>query len=104
MDALNAVRVKRILPAQYTALTAASTADAITMIRRTKENAMLFSIVSFADMRRFNKEAQYARTLTKTENGTALSLKPDSHMWTMPFPQGAINNPGNGTITQNVNQ
>lgn len=104
MTALNAVRAKRILPAEYTALTAANTAEAIGHIRRTKENATMFSIVAFADMRRFNKEPQYARTLTKTENGTALSLKPDSHMWTMPFPQGAINNPGNGTIQQNVNQ
>lgn len=104
MAALNAVRVKRILPAQYAALTAASTAEAIGHIRRTKENATMFSIVAFGDMRRFNKDPQYARTLTKTENGTALTLKPDSHMWTMPFPQGAINNPGNGTIQQNVNQ
>ncbi|WP_298717052.1 RagB/SusD family nutrient uptake outer membrane protein [Chitinophaga sp.] len=103
MTALNAVRAKRILPAQYAALTAANTAQAIGHIRRTKENATLFSIVAFGDMRRFNKDPQYARTLTKTENGTAISLKPDSHMWTMPFPQGAINNPGNGTIQQNVN-
>ncbi|QEH43296.1 RagB/SusD family nutrient uptake outer membrane protein [Chitinophaga sp. XS-30] len=104
MQALNAVRIKRILPAQYTALTAASTAEAIEYIRRTKESITLFSIVAFADMRRFNKEPQYARTLAKTENGTALTLAPGSHMWTMPFPQGAINNPGNGTIHQNVNQ
>lgn len=104
MTALNAVRVKRILPAQYIALTAATTAQAIGHIRQTKENSMLFSIVAFGDMRRFNKEAAYARTLSKTENGAALSLAPSSHMWTMPFPQGAINNPGGGTIQQNVNQ
>ncbi|GEP97825.1 RagB/SusD family nutrient uptake outer membrane protein [Chitinophaga cymbidii] len=104
MQALNAVRVKRILPAQYTPLSAATTDEAIGYIRRTKESGTLFSIVAFGDMRRFNKEPQYARTLTKTENGNALSLAPGSHMWTMPFPQGAINNPGNGTIHQNVNQ
>ena len=55
-------------------------------------------------MRRFNKDPQYARTLTKTEGSENLSLSPTSHMWTMPFPLGAIKNPGNGTIEQNVNQ
>jgi starch-binding outer membrane protein, SusD/RagB family len=104
MDALNAVRVKRILPANYTALTAGSTKEAIDYIRRTKENETLFNIVAFADMRRFNKDPLYARTLTKTENGATISLKPDSHMWTMPIPQGAVKNSGNGTIQQNVNQ
>ncbi len=104
MDALNAVRAKRIFAANYTPLTAATTKEAIDHIRRTKENETLFGIVAFGDMRRFNKDQLYATTLTKTENGTTLSLKPGSHMYTMPIPQGAIKNPGNGTIQQNVNQ
>jgi tetratricopeptide (TPR) repeat protein len=104
MDALNAVRVKRILAANYTALTASSTAAAIDYIRRTKESESVFSIVAFADMRRFNKDPLYAKTFTKTENGLTVSLKPGSPMWTMPIPLGAIKNPGNGTIQQNVNQ
>jgi starch-binding outer membrane protein, SusD/RagB family len=104
MDALNAVRVKRILPANYTALTAGSTAAAIDFIRRTKENETLFNIVAFGDMRRFNKDPLYQKTFTKTESGLTVSLKPASPMWTMPIPLGAIKNPGNGTIQQNVNQ
>ncbi|HEY8895504.1 MAG TPA: RagB/SusD family nutrient uptake outer membrane protein [Niastella sp.] len=104
MDALNAVRVKRILPANYVALTAGTTKEAIDYIRRSKDNETLFGIVAFADARRFNKDPLYARTLTKTENGTTASLTPDSHMWTMPIPLGAVKNPGNGTIQQNVNQ
>jgi starch-binding outer membrane protein, SusD/RagB family len=104
MQALNAVRVKRILPANYTALSAGSTKEAIDLIRRTKENESLFNIVAFGDMRRFNKDPLYAKTFTKTESGITVSLKPDSPLWTMPFPLGAIKNPGNGTIQQNVNQ
>lgn len=104
MQALNAVRAKRVLPQSYADLTAASTKEAIDLIRRTKENEMLFTIVAFGDMRRFNKDPQYARTFTKTENGTTETLKPTSPLWTMPFPLGAINNPGNGAIKQNVNQ
>ena len=104
MDALNAVRVKRILPANYTALTAGNTKEAIDYIRRTKENETLFGIVAFGDMRRFNKDPLYAKTFTKTESGLTVSLKPASPMWTMPIPLGAIKNSGNGTIQQNVNQ
>ena len=104
MDALNAVRVKRILPANYTALTAGTPKEAIDYIRRTKENETLFNIVAFADVRRFNKDPLYARTYTKTDNGVTASLTPDSYMWTMPFPLGAVKNSGNGTIQQNVNQ
>jgi SusD family. len=104
MDVLNAVREKRILPAHYAPLTAGTTQEAIEYIRRTKENETLFSIVAFGDMRRFNKDPLYARTYTKTENGETLTLSPDSHMWTMPIPLGAVKNAGNGTIQQNVNQ
>lgn len=104
MDALNAVRIKRVLPANYVALTAGTTKEAIDFIRRSKDNETLFGIVAFGDARRFNKDPLYARTLTKTENGATVSLKPDSHMYTMPIPLGAVKNPGNGTIQQNVNQ
>lgn len=104
MDALNAVRIKRVLPANYVALTASTTKEAIDYIRRSKDNETLFGIVAFGDVRRFNKDPLYARTLTKTENGATVSLTPDSHLWTMPIPLGAVKNPGNGTIQQNVNQ
>ena len=102
MDALNAVREKRIRPDVYRPASASTLAEAIELIRRTKDNELIFSIVPFADARRFNNEGTYARTMTKTYNGQTLSLRPDSHLWTMPIPAGAINNPGNGTIQQNA--
>lgn len=34
--------------------------------------------------------------------GKEYILKSDSHLWIMPFPREAVSNPGNGTITQNV--
>jgi len=101
---LNTVRRTRILAASYQDLTASSIADAIGKIRRTKDNELLFSIVPFADARRLNAEGTYAntRTFSKTVGGSTVTLSSTSHMWTMPFPQGAIDNPGNGTIKQNV--
>ncbi|EDM38839.1 hypothetical protein PBAL39_22240 [Pedobacter sp. BAL39] len=104
MTTLNAVRLKRIFPANYTALSAANTVDAVKLIQRTKSNELINSITTFADRRRLNKDPNYATTMTKTENNQNYSLSPSSHLWTMPFPQGAFKNPGNGTIKQNVDK
>ncbi len=104
METLDAVRQTRILPEYYHPSTATSLADAIEQIRRTKDNDLIFSLVPFADARRFNAEGTYARTMTKTHKGTTYTLSPDSHLWIMPFPAGATDNPGNGSLTQNVNK
>ncbi len=102
MDTLNKVRQARILPDKYLPLTASNTEDAVNIIRDVKANALILTIVPFCDARRLNLESAYARTFTKTENGQQLSLSPTSHLWVMPFPQGAVENHGNGTVTQNV--
>jgi starch-binding outer membrane protein, SusD/RagB family len=104
MDILNTVRAKRIMPDMYADAEATTQLEAINLIRRTKDNELAGTIVPFADARRFNKYPEYSRTLTKEEDGQNLSLSPNSHMWTMPFPLGAIKNPGNGTILQNVDK
>lgn len=78
--------------------------EAIDLIRRTKDNELIFTIVPFADARRFNAEGTFARALSKTWEGQTYTLTPASHLWIMPFPAGAVQNPGNGTITQNVSK
>lgn len=98
MDMLNKVRQTRILPEHYTPLTAQTKAEAITAICRTKWNDLIGSIVPFADIRRLNAEGQYPFTLTYTRNGKTDTLAPDSYLWTMVFPLGAIENPGGGKI------
>lgn len=102
MEILNKVRQKRILPEYYQPLTASSADAAIDLIVKTKDDALVQTIVPFCDIRRLNLEPAHARTLTKTEDGKNYSLSPTSHMWVMPFPQGAVANHGNGTVTQNV--
>ena len=104
MNTLNSVRVTRIRPDKYQPATAATLEEALSLIRRTKDNELIFSIVPFADARRFNLEGTYAGTLIKTYEGKEYSLSPTSHLWTMPFPAGALNNPGNGSIEQNVSK
>ncbi len=59
-------------------------------------------MIPFWDLRRLNKDPEYARTLSKEVGGKTVSLKPDSHLWTMPFASRILLNPGNGTIVQNT--
>lgn len=102
MEVLNSVRQTRILPAYYRPLEAANEAEAMAAILRTKGNELILTQVPFMDARRLNAEGKYPVTLTKEVAGQTLTLAPTSHLWTMPFPQGAVNNSGNGTIIQNV--
>lgn len=101
---INKVRRARILAEAYTDFAATTAEEAIRKIRQVKANALIQTPVPFCDTRRLNLEPAYAVTLTKTVDGRQLTLPPDSYMWTFPFPQGATSNPGNGSVTQNVNQ
>lgn len=102
MDLVNTVRKVRVLPEVYADLTATDTKDAIAKIIEVKDNALVQTLVPFMDARRLNTEGtMLVRTFTKTVNGETYTLRPDSHLWTMVFPMGAVNNHGNGTLTQN---
>ncbi len=102
MDIVNQVRQARILPDVYKDLTASSEAEAMQHIMKVKRNALILTFVPFCDQRRWNLDSTTARTLTKEVDGQTRKLAPDSYFWTMPFPQGAIKNSGNGSIQQNV--
>lgn len=102
MDTLNILRKNRILDEYYQPLSASTLAEAIEYIRRDKENEFVQTGIPFWDMRRFNKQAEYKRTLQKTVDGETYTLTPDSHLWIMPFTLTTITNPGNNPITQNT--
>ncbi|MDO4496661.1 MAG: RagB/SusD family nutrient uptake outer membrane protein [Bacteroidales bacterium] len=102
MDCLNRVRETRILEEYYQPLTAATEAEALPLIIRTKRNELILTMVPFCDARRLNAEGKYPVTFSKEYNGQRISLSAKSHLWTFPFPQGALENKGNGNIVQNV--
>ncbi|HEY1194592.1 RagB/SusD family nutrient uptake outer membrane protein [Flavobacterium sp.] len=101
---LNTIRKTRILPASYQDISTTDKTTALNAIFKTKNNELLNTLTPYADARRLNAEGVYKFSLTKVTNGTTYTLKSDSHLWTSPFPQGATQNPGNGTITQNVSK
>lgn len=102
MDLLNTVRKTRILPEFYQDATASTAKEAVNKIIADKANEFIQTLIPFCDRRRLNKEPEYATTLTKTSGGNTLTLKPDSHLWIMPFAERVIANPGNGTLVQNT--
>ncbi|MNQ76880.1 SusD family protein [compost metagenome] len=102
LEVLNTVRKTRILPDFYQDIATADKATALNAILKTKRNELILTLIPFADARRLNAEGVYKVNFSKVDAGTTYTLSSDSHLWTMPFPQGATNNPGNGTITQNV--
>lgn len=102
MDTLNILRKNRILDDYYRPLTATTTEEAVKYIIQDKANEYVQTCIPFWDIRRLNKDSQYARTLTKTVDGESYSLKPDSHLWIMPFALDIISNPGNNPIEQNT--
>lgn len=102
MDLLNTVRKTRIFPEFYADATASTTKEAVNKIIDEKANEYIQTMIPFWDLRRLNKDPEYARTLTKEVGGKTVSLKPDSHLWIMPFASRILLNPGNGTIVQNT--
>jgi tetratricopeptide (TPR) repeat protein len=104
METLNKVRQTRIRPAVYAPKSASTLAEAIEAISITKANELVLTIVPFADARRLNNEGLVTKTFSKQLDGKTVSLTKDSYLWTMPFPNGAVSNPGNGSITQNVDK
>lgn len=102
MDLLNDVRITRFRTEDYKPLAASTEIEAINYIRKDKSLEFLQTVIPFYDMRRFNKDPKYATTLTKVVNGKTYTLKPDSHMWIMPFSEKIMTNPGNNPIQQNT--
>lgn len=101
LSTLDEVRKTRIHPDYYSTSVASDAAEAIDLIRLTKDNELLGSMIPFIDLKRYNAEGTYSRTLTKTFDGQTYTLSPSSHLWTMVFPANSINRPGNGVLTQN---
>jgi hypothetical protein len=99
MDIVNAIRKKRVVASSYTALTAATEAQAIAQIKITSKTEYLFTIKSFINIKRWNTEEAYKQTITRTVNGKTFQLPPDSPLWIFPFPQSGTSY--NTNLTQN---
>lgn len=90
MVLVNTLRKKRIIAEKYTDLSAGTEEETMTFIRRERDNEFFGTGMRYWDLRRFNTEPKYAKTMVKTFNNQELSLSPSSHLWVMPFSRKAV--------------
>ncbi|RFS19028.1 RagB/SusD family nutrient uptake outer membrane protein [Chitinophaga silvatica] len=100
MELVNTVRRKRIRPEFYSDVSAIDLKGAMAQIYRDLRNEFRGTGLNYLTLRRLNNDPQFAQTLTKKEGDNTYSIKPDSHIWIMPFSINAIAQ-SKGVLTQN---
>lgn len=100
VDKVQALRVEDYVP-QAPTHTTATEAEAMALLQPVKWLEQIATPFNFFDMKRWNSEAGYARTIIRGLGtvGT-FRLEPTSSLWVMPFPLNAIRY--NPTLTQNI--
>lgn len=106
MDLINKVRQYRIAPDTYQPLTASTEQEAMDILQRCKWIENLATYDNFFDSKRWNSEAAYSKTITRTmpvdDETKTYSIAPDSKLWVFPFPANAVRN--NKKLTQNYDE
>ena len=95
MQYVNDLRAKRIKG--YTAETAPSSqTDMVKLIITERRKELLFGFHRFWDLKRFNTESEYAKTITRTfpvlnkdVPQQTYTLNPNSRLYIIPFPKSA---------------
>lgn len=98
VDEVRAVRVEDYEP--FAARGVTTEAEAMALLQRAKWIECLGTVFNFLDVKRWNSEAPYARTVSHRlgANGT-FRLQPESPLWVFPFPVNAVRY--NDSLTQN---
>ena len=99
MAELEKIRIRRIDPSVYVALSATTEAQAMGFLMRTARIEFIFTIRNFINIKRWNREGKYPLTITRTVGSTTYTLQPNSKLYVYPFPQSATQ--FNTTLTQN---
>jgi len=109
MDIVNNLRSKRITNATEAHLaTPATTVEVVKYIISERRKELLFGFNRFWDLKRYNTEPEYAKTITRTFPmvSTAVphvtyTLPPDSRLYVIPFAQDVLKKNPNLTINTN---
>ena len=97
---LNTLLQTRWKTGTFVPYVAVSSGDALNQILIERKKELLFRGLRWTDLRRLNKEPNFAVTLTRTYNGTTYILQPNSYQYTFPIPldilqlSGISQNPG----------
>jgi tetratricopeptide (TPR) repeat protein len=96
---MNKLLVTRWADGTYPGFSASSADNALskTLLERRKE--LLMRGLRWTDLRRLNKDSKFAKTLTRTVNGTAYTLPANDPRYTLLIPQEVITN---SKLPQNI--
>lgn len=90
LDDLNELRRKRYTAAGYQPAIAASADEALALIVRERRKEFVYRGIRWEDLRRFNKEARFAKTVKHTSYGKEYQLAPNDARYVWPIPDNEI--------------
>ncbi len=91
---LNKVRQYRFTPASYVPLQSADPEQVMGWVIAERRKELIMRGTRWSDLRRLNKETQYATTLVRQIDSARYELRPGDSKWTWPLPVEAISNGG----------
>lgn len=91
MNDLNTLMLKRWKAGTFVAFTATDNNDALVKIITERRKELLMRGLRWTDLKRLNKEQQFAVTLTRFVNNTTYTLPPDDSRYTLQIPVAVIN-------------
>jgi len=86
MQTINKLRESRFRTGEFVALTAADNNDALVKVLAERRRELMGrGCFRWFDLKRLNKEPQFAKTITRNYKGQTLTLAPNSDRYQMPF-------------------
>jgi starch-binding outer membrane protein, SusD/RagB family len=85
MDVINTLRQSRFRPADYVSFTATDANDALVKVLQERRRELMVRGLRWFDLKRLNKEPQFAKTLSKTFLGETYTLAPNSNRYVLPI-------------------
>jgi len=98
MGDLNTLLRTRWKTSTYVDMTAVDGTDALNKVVAERRKELLMRGLRWTDLRRLNKDSRFARTLSRSAQGTTYTLPPNDIRYTLLIPQEVINN---SSISQN---